>query len=173
MNLFNIKKTFEMKAAKKWPEVYFCIDLHGTIIPSGKSAQDRQDILEFYPYAKEVLQWLTKREDIILILWTSTPAERLSYVLKFLESNDIVFQYFNNNTHAKSTPRSDFERKFYFSVLLDDRSSFDPKHDWILVARQLEKSTGEKILEWNIEQKLSLDCSIAKTIKNLTDIIEN
>lgn len=137
MNLFNIKKTFEMKKLRQWPEVYFCIDLHGTIIPSGKGPDDKTDEEKFYPGAREVLQWLTQRKDIIMILWTSTPEDRLPDVKEFLKFNGIHFNYFNENPHAKNTPRSDFSRKFYFSVLLDDRAGFEPETDWLLIKKEL------------------------------------
>lgn len=137
MNLFNIRKTFELKEVRGWPEVYFCIDLHGTIIPSGKSPNDSEDVLEFYPDAREVLQLLTKRKDIMTILWTSTPVGRLETVLGWLKENGIEMDYINTNPHAKSTPRSDFARKFYFSVLLDDRAGFEPETDWTAIKNEL------------------------------------
>jgi hypothetical protein len=144
MNVFNIKNTFDLKRAKGWPEVYFCIDLHGTIIPSGKTSNDKTDALSFYPYAKEVLQRLSQRKDIIMILWTSTPVTRLASVWQFLNDNGIYFEYFNGNPHAKDTPRSDFSKKFYFNVLLDDRAGFEPDTDWGLIKEELIK-----IGEWN------------------------
>ena len=67
MNLFNIARTFEMQKTKGWPETYWCIDLHGTIIPSGKDSNDRTDKIQFYPDAKEVLQYLSNRSDVIMI----------------------------------------------------------------------------------------------------------
>lgn len=137
MNLFNIKKSFEMKKAKGWPEIYFCIDLHGTIIPSGRSESDDIDEETFYPGALELLQWLTKRKDIITILWTSTPAKRIPNVREFLAFHSIRFTYVNENPHAKDTPRSDFSKKFYFNVLLDDRAGFEPETDWKAIKQEL------------------------------------
>jgi hypothetical protein len=137
MNLFNIKKTFEMKKIKGWPEIYFCIDLHGTIIPSGKNSDDKTDTLEFYPYAEEVLLWMTRRKDIMMILWTSTPIGRIAPVWSWLHSKGIYFDFLNGNTHAKNTPRSDFDKKFYFSVLLDDRAGFEPETDWLAIKNEL------------------------------------
>lgn len=137
MNLFNIQKTFTLKSENRWPEIYFCIDLHGTIIPSGKSSDDKTDNLVFYPHAKEVLQYLTSRKDIFLILWTSTPLSRLPWVLAWLGENGIKFDYINRNPHAKNTPRSDFDRKFYFSILLDDRAGFEPETDWLAIKNEL------------------------------------
>lgn len=137
MNVFNIQKTFELKSKRNWPEIYICIDLHGTIIPSGKSTDDVGDELVFYPDAKEVLQWMSKRRDIILILWTSTPIARLDKIWTFLTSNGIHFDYINSNPHAKNTPRSDFSSKFYFNILLDDRGGFDGESDWSLIKKEL------------------------------------
>ena len=171
MNLFNIKRTFEMKKVKGWPEIYFCIDLHGTIIPSGVGSNDKTDKLAFYPDCREVLQWITARKDIMMILWTSTPVDRLEKVWEWLKVNDIQFDYINENPHAKNTPRSDFSRKFYFSVLLDDRASFTPETDWILVARELELCTGDKIIEWTDKNKCRLRESINNTVSGLDDLI--
>ena len=126
-----------MQKVKGWPETYWCIDLHGTIIPSGKDSNDETDTMEFYPHAKEVLQWLTNRKDIILILWTSTPLWRASLVKECLEKNGIHFDMFNQNYHAKDTPRSDFSKKFYFNVLLDDRAGFEPETDWTAIKNEL------------------------------------
>ena len=137
MNVFNIKKTFEMKKVKGWPEVYFCIDLHGTIIPSGKNTTDKYEDLQFYPGAREVLQYLTSRNDIFVILWTSTPKERWEFLLEWFRKNKIDFDFVNENPDAKDTPRSCFKQKFYFNVLLDDRAGFEAKTDWLLVKNEL------------------------------------
>jgi len=144
MNLFNIRRTFEMQKARGWTETYWCIDLHGTIIPSGKGPDDNTDAEKFYPGALEVLQWLTRRKDIMMILWTSTPPSRLPNVLEFLKFYSIRFDYINENPHALNTPRSDFSKKFYFSVLLDDRAGFEPGTDWLLIKKELIA-----IGEWN------------------------
>lgn len=171
MNIFNIRRTFEMQKVKNWSETYWCIDLHGTIIPSGRDSNDKIDTLTFYPGAKEVLQWLSARKDIILILWTSTPIYRLVDVWYWLNNNGVYFDFFNNNSHAKNTPRSDFSKKFYFNVLLDDRGSFDPHYDWLLVARELEMVTGESVIQWHSDKQSLLNMGIAKTFSRLNDLI--
>lgn len=126
-----------MKEAKGWPEIYFCIDLHGTIVPGGKSSDDKTDSDTFYPDAREVLQHLCRRKDIMLILWTSTPEERLIDVKEFFKFHGIKFTFFNENPHAKDTPRSSFKKKFYFNVLLDDRAGFEPETDWTAIKKLL------------------------------------
>ena len=168
MNIFNIRKTFEMKRAKGWPEVYFCIDLHGTIIPSGKDTNDTTDEKAMYPYAQEVLQYLSSRKDIILILWTSTPQPRLNQAWGWFDKMGINFKYVNENPHAKDTARSSFKEKFYFNVLLDDRAGFSPEDgDWLLIAKELENATGDSIIKWNNQSKSHLELAYANMIKNI------
>lgn len=153
MNVFNIAKTFKMKYEKGWPEVYFCIDLHGTIIPSGKTPDDKTDDKYFYPHAKEVLQWLSQRKDIFIILWTSTPPDRLPEVLTWFKQHGIRFTWINENPHAKNTPRSDFTKKFYMNVIIDDRSGFEPETDWKSIKDELiaigEWDKNKQVGEWD------------------------
>lgn len=137
MNLFNIKNAFALKKAKDWPEIYFAIDLHGTIIPSGRTSHDKTDERKFYPGAEEVLRNLTNRKDIITILWTSTPMDRIAEVWDWLCNHGIHFTYLNGNPHAANTPRSDFTKKFYFNVVLDDRGGFEPETDWLAIKEEL------------------------------------
>lgn len=137
MNLFNIAKSFEMKAAKGWPEIYLCVDLHGTIIPSGRTTHDKEDKLEFYPGAQEVLQWFSSRKDIFIILWTSTPPDRIGRVLDWFKENRINIDFVNKNPHAKDTPRSSFKDKPYFNILLDDRGGFEADKDWLAIKEEL------------------------------------
>jgi hypothetical protein len=144
MNLFNIKNSFEMKKARGWPEIYFCIDLHGTIIPSGRNSDDKNDHLYFYEGAREVLQWISNRKDIFLILWTSTPQERQPIVNEWLLINGIKVDFWNENPHAKDTPRSCFDKKLYFNVIIDDRGGFEPETDWKAIKKELIS-----IGEWN------------------------
>jgi hypothetical protein len=124
------------------------IDLHGTIIPGGKSTTDQNDYQEFYPDAKEVLQWATGRKDIFLILWTSTPMSRMDDVLVWLSKHGIVFDFINGNPHAKDTPRSCFDKKPYFNILLDDRAGFEPETDWTAIKNELIA-----IGQWDIKER--------------------
>jgi hypothetical protein len=67
-------------------------------------------------------------------------------VLNWFESNGIRFTFINKNPHAKNTPRSIFEQKFYFSVLLDDRAGFEPISDWLAIKNELIR-----IGQWEIK----------------------
>ncbi len=133
-----------MKAEKGWTEIYIVVDLHGTIIPSGRSTNDNQDNMVMYDGAEEVLKWFSNRKDIFLILWTATPKERSPMVLDWFKQRGINFDWLNENPHALNTPRSDFSKKFYFNILLDDRAGFEPETDWYAIKNELIR-----LDEWN------------------------
>ena len=141
MNIFNIQKSFQLKKEKNWPVLYVAIDAHGTII------QPYHDSIVFYPGSVEVLQWLTKREDFKLILWTSSYTNEIVELLEFAyKKYGIVFDFVNRNPLEKNTKNACFDQKFYFNVLLDDKSGFEGQTDWFLVTKEFEKATGDKII---------------------------
>ena len=89
---------------------------------------------EFYPYAKEVLQLLSKDPNIKLILWTSsTNQAALDYGVVF-NRNKIYFDYLNCNPEVERQPTDpetlDLSSKYYFNVGIDDKFGFEPETDW-------------------------------------------
>ena len=131
----NIIKSFEnaFKRAeeKNWDYIYILVDIHGTIL---KPSYHNKEKYEFYPYAKEVLQMLSKNPKIKLILWTSsTNQAALDYGVEFCR-NKIYFDYLNCNPEVKQQPTDpetlDLSSKYYFNVGIDDKFGFDPETDW-------------------------------------------
>ena len=45
----------------------------------------------------------------------------------------IKFDYINENPLEVNSELSDFSKKFYFNILLDDKAGFYPKEDWQIV----------------------------------------
>jgi hypothetical protein len=127
----------ELERLKKngWDCIYVLVDLHGTIFkPSGSMVYEK---FEFYPYAKECLQMLSRRSDIKLILWTSTYGEDIETYVDVLSRNGIRFADINENRLEASTALQDFSEKFYFNVGIDDKFGFDPMEDWAHLFRYL------------------------------------
>ena len=125
-----IKEMFEHAEKKQWFETYFAIDLHGTV-SQPDYRKDSKEII-FYPYAKETLQLLTKREDIILIMFSSSYPEEIEIYKKQLLDESIVFNYINKNPEVSDSKGSFgyYEDKLYFNVLMDDKAGFEPHTDW-------------------------------------------
>lgn len=113
---------------KAWNKTYWAFDVHGTILKP--TFEHRVPSTEFYPYAKEVLQLLSRRPEITLILYTcSYPQEIVDY-LKYLERHGIHFDYVNENPEICAGAYGHYDRKFYFNILFEDKAGFDPLTDW-------------------------------------------
>ena len=125
-----IEKMFKESFKKEWYETYWVFDLHGTIVK--RTYKDKNAPIEYYPFADMVLRLLTQRDDIKLILWTSTfPSEIDRYLMQF-EADFIHFDHVNSNPHISSRNGNFgyYDEKFYFNLLFDDKAGFDPKVEW-------------------------------------------
>ena len=142
MNNFNIANSFQRKKELDYDENYWCIDLHGVIC---EHTYKRKHIYTFYKDAKEVLQFLTKRKDIILILHTCSHNDSINRARKWLLKHKIIFKYVNENKEIQTNNISDFSKKFHYNVLLDDKAGFEGEKDWAIVKKELEKEYKTKI----------------------------
>ena len=117
---------------KSWDHIYILIDIHGTVF---KPSYHNKETYDFYKFAKETLQELSKYDFFKLIMWTSSNKDTINDFIRVFNENDIHFDYVNENPeiHALSSdPKSsDFSDKFYFNVGIDDKFGFDPEEDWI------------------------------------------
>lgn len=145
--LHSIKKNHieALKKRKDWSYVYYAIDLHGTIVKPNFVIGDISK--EFYPYAKEVLQMLSKRDDVVMYIYTcSHPHEQEQYVQYFKE-HGIDFKWINKNPEVATDNNGYgyYEQKPYFNVLFEDKSGFDPMEDWVDI-RDFFRYKDSKIL---------------------------
>lgn len=143
-----ITNCLQHASIKGWAKTYWAFDIHGTMLyPTFQSG-----VLStrFYPYVQEVMQLLSKRSDIVLILYTcSYPHEIVEY-LKYFERHGIHFEYVNENPDVCAGAYGHYDRKFYFNILFEDKAGFDPLTDWklvydLLLAQKLQpKNTDHK-----------------------------
>lgn len=127
----DIKKAFEAAfirmREKNWEKIYVAVDIHDTIL---RACYDDEETYDYFPSAKEVLQTMTLRDDICLILWSSCHRDKLKeYVRHFLDDG-IRFDYINENPEVGNTHLQNFEEKLYMNVGLDDKFGFDAENDW-------------------------------------------
>jgi hypothetical protein len=137
----NIIKAIEnsVKTAKdrNWDTTYWAIDLHGTISRFNYSNENLNP--DYYPYAKKVLQILSKDKSIKLILYSCSYLDNCKKLLELFEKDGIIFDYVNENPEAKNTEYGDYGRKIYFNVLLEDKAGFEPEKDWEEIHRYLKE----------------------------------
>jgi len=65
-----IQQVQSQKVERKWEKLYWCIDLHDTIITGTYNRFNSGAVI--YPYAKETLDYLYNSPDHYTILWTSS-----------------------------------------------------------------------------------------------------
>ena len=130
-----IKTAFNNKKNRNWDKLYWCIDLHDTIITGTYNKNNNGS--KIAPNAIEVLSYLTGQEDHVLILWTSSYIGPVGEILKRLKQNGVEFNYVNENPECPNTDICDFTSKFYFNILIDDKSGFDLNTDWGLIKKEL------------------------------------
>ncbi len=127
----NICKPFELALKKKkidnWDKIYVLVDIHDTIF---KASYYNKEMFEWFPYAKETLQVMSNRDDICLIIWTSSYTEKIQMYIHELADNGIHIDMINDNTEVNNTTLSSFDKKPYFNVGIDDKFGFEPETDW-------------------------------------------
>ena len=140
----NIIKSFESAFKKMeergWDRIYVLVDIHDTVF---EACYHSKEDYNWFPYAKECLQELTKRKDVALILWTSTHQDAIDRYLEVFAKEGIVFDFVNVNTAEKDNDLSCFKDKTYFNVGLDDKFGFEPEHDWESIFNYLTQQQQE------------------------------
>lgn len=131
-----IKNAFEMKKHRKWDKTFWAFDIHNTIIVPNYSRKVIPK--EFYPLAKEVLQTISERRDIVRILYTCSHPEEIEQYLDYFKENKIYFDYVNENP-AVTNDHGCYYQKLYFNVLFEDKAGFDPLKDWAKVNNVLKE----------------------------------
>lgn len=130
-----IVNSFKRKEERGWDVLYYYFDIHETILyPDYNNTSE----LKFYPYIKEILQYLSKRDDIVLGLYTCSYPDQIEKYLKFFNENEIYFKYVNKNPDAKNTRYGFYEEKPYFSVLFDDKCGLNAEIDWFFIAKYFD-----------------------------------
>ena len=124
-----IKNAFDKARQKKWNKIYIAIDVHDTILYSN---YDKDNIpVKFCPGAIITLQYLTKRSDVVLILYTCSWENEIKQYLNLFESNGIHFEYVNENPEVTSVlGLGCYDKKMYFNILFEDKAGFDCENDW-------------------------------------------
>lgn len=126
-----LERTFNNKNKYNWNFIYITVDIHGTIIKPTREKNINN--IEFYPYALETLQLLSKCPDIKLIIWSSSYYDKLIEYKKIFNELNINFNFINNNKDVNNNDFADFSFKHYTDIGLDDKFGFEPNGDWKII----------------------------------------
>jgi len=132
-----IEKAFQNARKRGWDRTYWAVDIHDTAIKGTYVVGDIDR--EFFPHAKTVLQMLSDRPDVKLILYTCCHKHEIDQYLEHFEQNGIHFDYINENPEVRTDLNGygNYDKKPYFNVLLEDKAGFDPYVDWMLIMKFL------------------------------------
>ncbi|AFD09109.1 hypothetical protein [Solitalea canadensis] len=136
-----IQNAFNTAQRKNWDHTYWAFDIHGTIVYPNYSATKIPTT--FYPYAKECLQLISGRKDVVMILYTCSYPHEIEQYLKFFKEQGIHFRFVNQNPEVVNEAYGFYEQKFYFNVLFEDKSGFDPEQDWEKIYTMLKNNKTE------------------------------
>jgi hypothetical protein len=126
----SIERMFLANKARNYPKYYLAVDLHDTILLSNYK---KGELGVPFPMAIKTLKALYERKEVCLILFTSCYEEDYEFIKNHLDLFGINFHYINENPECENTETGNFDKKFYYSLLLDDKAGFDPKTDWDIV----------------------------------------
>lgn len=137
MSILNaVIRAYNVAAERDWNVVYWCVDLHGTVLEANYSSAEFKFIDDKVVAALQKIRALPETR---LILWSAVTKEDEIKIREMFEANGIHVDYVNENPEIANTKTGNFEDKFYFSVLVDDKAGFVPSM-WTSVARQAENS---------------------------------
>jgi len=131
--------------SRNWDKTYWCFDIHGTIL---KPNYEYGNIpKEFYPYAKETLQMISKMSDVVMILYTCSHPHEIEEYIKYFEDNDIHFDYINENPEITTNldGYGNYDKKPYMNVLFEDKAGFNGDTDWLGVLEVISVKNGKDI----------------------------
>lgn len=137
------KNHFELKEKRGWDRTYWFFDIHGTILkPNYQYGNTPKD---FYPYAVETLQFLTKLPDVILTIYTCSHPNEIQEYIQLFEVHGIKFNYINKNPEVETdnTGYGCYDDKPYMNVLFEDKAGFEPETEWLEVLNLLKEKYGE------------------------------
>lgn len=143
-----IEKMFKHAEERQWFEVYFALDIHGVI--SQPDYRKTVKEINYYPYAKETLQLLSKRDDIIMFLFTSSYPEEIEKYIEVFKNDGINFKYINENPEISQSKGSFgyYEKKPYFNVYFEDKAGFEPTTDWKPIYKYFKKTKYRPNKNW-------------------------
>ncbi len=121
---------FEYKAKRNWDKTYWFFDIHGTILkPNYQYGNTPKD---FYPYAVETLQFLTKLPDVEMIIYTCSHPHEIQEYIKLFADHEITFKFVNENPEVPTQVDGYgcYDKKPYMNVLFEDKAGFDPETEW-------------------------------------------
>jgi hypothetical protein len=125
-----IEKVFQDRVKRNWDKTYWFFDVHGTILRPNYSYGNTPK--DFYPHAKEALQFITSCPDIVCVIYTCSHPHEIQEYVNLFKTFDIHFKYINENPEVATQTNGYgcYDKKPYMNVLFEDKAGFDAETEW-------------------------------------------
>jgi len=125
-----IEKAYNTARKKNWDRIYWAIDLHDTCL---RSTYGKGNYAWLGQHVINALREIAARPETVIILWSSVHADEEQDIVDFFAKEGIKVSYFNHNPEVANTASGNFDTKFYFNILVDDKAGFDYIEDWRII----------------------------------------
>lgn len=121
--LRGVSRAYNVAMERKHEMIFWCIDLHGTVLESNYSS----DSFTFLNPEQTIpaLQLISSLPESRIILWSGINDADRESVLELFAEHNIRVDWVNENPAVPSSGTGNFEEKFYFSILVDDKAGFN------------------------------------------------
>jgi hypothetical protein len=123
-----IDREYEHMKDRGWDRIFLFFDLHGTVIKPNFEVGNTN--LDYYPYAKETLQLLSKQINVDLNIYTCSHEDEIIEYQKKFKEDGIIFKYVNENPDVQTNGYGNYDIKPYMNILFEDKAGFFGEKDW-------------------------------------------
>jgi hypothetical protein len=154
-----VDKMFKNSLERNHDTFYIAVDIHDTIASSTYNSSE----LEYWPEAISSLKFISSLSGFKIILFSSSYEESLNKVKEDLEKKGIKIFAINDNPDCANTSTGDFSKKFYYSLLIDDKAGFE-RDDWYLL---------KYLISLNIIDKIGIDKCLDVQMNLFNELLEH
>ena len=150
------EKMFSHAYKKQWYETYHAFDIHGVISKPDYRKSGEEFKINYYPYAKETLQYISKnRPDMVLFIHTSSYQKEIECYMEQFEKDGIHFKYVNENPEISEANGcfGYYDKKPYFNSYWEDKSGFRGDKDWKPILNYFQKTKHIPNKNWSFKTK--------------------
>jgi hypothetical protein len=139
-----INRAYDIMEARNYPCLYVALDIHDTVWAGTKHKED-DTVSAYYPWAKEVLRYWSRKPEVKIILYTCSYPKQIEKIWFRLLGDGIKVAYANENPEIGNSKTGCFDQKFYSQIIIDDKAGFNGETDWLWVKMALEQIYNDRI----------------------------
>ena len=123
-----IQIAMKKKEERKHQYLYWCIDIHGVLLSNTYTIDNKG--AKYLSISTTCMREISEDPSNKIILWSSSHNSSIINVKNDLLGLGVRVDFINCNPDCPSTNICNFDEKFYFDILLDDKAGFEPQVDW-------------------------------------------